>query len=79
MSTKLPRVAITVDDDVSFALHHLSKKQNKSQSHIALELIREALELREDLYYSEIVAYREKNWKYEPIPAEEVWKKLGIE
>lgn len=46
------RINLTVDDKTYAALELLSKKVEQKISTISLELIHEALELQEDIYFS---------------------------
>lgn len=43
---------ITVDDEVYEALQSLSKKRDEAVAGVGLDLIEEALEYQEDLYFS---------------------------
>ena len=54
MPTERPRVQVTLDDDTSGLLAMLAKKQDQSISATAATLIRDALELHEDMLFSEI-------------------------
>ncbi len=54
MPTDRPRIQVTLDENTSGLLAMLADKQDRSISATAAELIREALELHEDLYLSEI-------------------------
>ena len=65
---------ITVDKDLFTALSRLSKREQSSLSNLSIRLIRFAMELEEDRYFSEIADERlEKNEKR--IPHGKVWKK----
>ena len=59
MTTKNPRINVTLSAEVSGLLAVLAEKEDKSLSMIARDLIEEALELREDLYFSRIAAERD--------------------
>ena len=63
MSTKNPRLNITVGEAEVSILASLAKQQNKSISLIARELILEALERHEDIALSDLSEAREKEAK----------------
>ncbi len=74
------RYMVTVDQETASLLNLISKKQSKSISGIIMELIDESLDLREDLYWSRIAEEAEERAEGKPtIPAEEVWKKCGLQ
>jgi len=58
MPTTKKRINITVDDDVYEALEHLAKKRDEPVAGVGLDLIEEALEYQEDLYFSRIADER---------------------
>jgi len=73
MTTKHPRLNVTLDSEGMKAIEFLAKQGDKSLSSIAKELIEEALELREDIYFSRIAAQRDTPdavW----ISHEDAWK-----
>jgi predicted DNA-binding protein len=73
------RYMVNVDDDISAFLQKSSKKKHKSISSLILELINEALELREDYYLSQLAEEAEKRSEGKPlISAEEVWRKCDL-
>lgn len=64
MPTKNPRLNITMEPAIAGILQDLAKKEDKSISGLARDLIIEALELREDYLLSDIAARRDtKNKK----------------
>jgi predicted DNA-binding protein len=67
MTTKHPRLNVTLSSELMGLLSMLAKKEDKSLSSIAGELLEEALEMREDIYFSKLAAEREKNavWVFE--------------
>ena len=74
MPTKNPRVNITLEESEAGILSDLAKKEGKSVSRLAKELILESLERREDIVFSKIAESRDiKNAKR--ISHEDVWKK----
>lgn len=54
MPTERPRIQVTLDDETSGLLSMLADKHHASVSATAARLIREALELNEDRYLSDI-------------------------
>jgi predicted DNA-binding protein len=58
MPTDKPRVQVTLDEESNGLLALLAMKHNKSVSATAADLIREALEMHEDLYLSTITNQR---------------------
>lgn len=79
MPTKLRRINVSFNPKTAAALTHLSKKRETSLSHIAQELVEEALELREDLYFSKLAEKSEKRAKGQPsVSADKLWKELGL-
>ena len=61
MPTDKPRVQVTLDEESNGLLALLASKHNKSMSAAAADLIREALEMHEDLYLSTITNKRIAN------------------
>ncbi len=75
MTTKNPRISVTFDSPILEILGSLSKKEQKSISSIAKELICEALELREDIALSKIAEDSEKRSKRrKTVSHEDAWK-----
>jgi len=58
MPTAKKRINVTIDDEIQETLEWLAKKRSKSISSVSLSLIEEALELQEDLYFSDIAEKR---------------------
>jgi hypothetical protein len=54
MTTKHPRLNVTLNPERIGLLSLLAEQEDKSLSAVAAELIEEALELREDIYLSRI-------------------------
>lgn len=73
MPTKNPRLNVVLDPDLLKIVEKLSKKEDKSMSVIAKELIEEALEKHEDLLLSEMAMKREEKSK-KTIPHAKAWK-----
>ena len=54
MPTERPRIQVTLDSDTNGLLATLAEKQDQSVSATAAKLIRDALELHEDMLFSDI-------------------------
>ncbi len=74
MPTEKPRIQVTLNKDTDGMLSLLAKRQDKSKSAMAGELIEEAMELHEDAYWIRLIKEREgkkgKKIKY----SEDIWK-----
>lgn len=80
MPTQNQRFLVTVNPEVASSITSISKKHKKSISGVIFELINEALDLREDLYWSKLAEEADKRAEGKtPIPAEVLWKELGLE
>lgn len=72
MPTEKKRINLSVDDSLYAQLEELkSLRKAPSLSSIIIELTKEALELQEDLYFSQIAQEREHE---KSISHEEIWK-----
>jgi hypothetical protein len=79
MATKSARYMVTVNEEIAMFLDLVSKKKNKSISGLIMDLIEEAIDLREDTYLSRVAEESEKRCEGRPtIPASEVWKECGL-
>ena len=79
MPTKNPRYVVTVNEEIALFLSSVSKKKKKSVSSLIMDLIEEAIDLREDLYLSKKAEESEKRCEGRPtIPASEVWRECGL-
>lgn len=59
MATKHPRLNVTLSSKEMGMLSLLAEQEDKSLSAVAKELIDEALELREDIYFSRLATERD--------------------
>ena len=77
MPTTKQRINVTVDKETGWALKHLAKMHNVPIATKTAEIIRDALDLQEDLILAEMVEGRmkDKNKKY--IDHDTFWKKVG--
>ena len=64
--TKRLRINVSFKPEIAQALIRISKKEEMSLSHVAQELVEEALELREDIYLSKLAEEAEKRAKGKP-------------
>lgn len=73
MPTSNPRINITLDQTLMDSITSLAKREQKSASNLAKELIIEALERREDKVFSAIAESRDtKNAK--KVKHKDAWK-----
>lgn len=73
MTTKQPRLNVTLSEEAHDILSMLAERDDKSVSAIAREMIQKGLELEEDLWLSELAEEREKQttrW----LTHDEFWK-----
>jgi hypothetical protein len=79
MATKNPRYVVTVNNEIAHFLNNYSKSKKTSISRLIMDLIQEAIDLREDYELSKIAEESEKRCEGLPtIPASEVWKQCGL-
>jgi len=72
MATDKNRITVNIDDDLNSDLESLKELSGtKSKAAIIVELAKEALELREDLYFAKIA---EERMNEEKISHDEFWK-----
>ena len=74
MSTQ--RTLVILEPPVRKMINEIAKKEHVSISSLCRDLIKEALEINEDKYFTEMAMQREKkyNWK-KGLSHEEVWDK----
>ncbi len=73
MATIKKRINLSVDDALYEELERLKElKDAPSLSAVVIELVREALEIQEDLYFAKIAKDRQKE---KSISHDRVWKK----
>ena len=61
MATANPRINITVPGETALILNRTAKRNKKSVSKVALELIEWAIEEKEDMYFSGIADKRDQS------------------
>jgi predicted DNA-binding protein len=73
MSTRNPRINVTLEKMTVESLAILAKNEQKSLSGLVRDLVTEALEIREDYYLSKLVEATD-NDDQEKYSHEEAWK-----
>jgi len=74
MPTKNPRVNVVLDNDLYRTVHELAQHQGISMSLFMRDLVKEAVELREDRALAAIAEERDQNFDPESaLSHEEVW------
>ncbi|MDO8748421.1 MAG: antitoxin, RHH family protein [Candidatus Omnitrophota bacterium] len=74
MATKNPRLNVVLEAPLYSALRHLARKEHVSLSLKARDLIREALECYEDVYWLKSAESREKTFsKKTALTHKQVW------
>ncbi len=75
MPTKKPRLNVVLEHKVYEILTNIAKKKGISLSLLARDLIKDALEIYEDIYWDEIAGKREKTFSYErALSHKETWE-----
>ncbi len=75
MPAKNPRLNIVLEKEVFEALDNISKKRGISRSLLARDLIKEALEIQEDIYWAQVATERDKSLSedQQPLSHDDVW------
>ena len=74
MPTKNPRINVVLDPEIYNILNKLAQNQGISLSLFSRDLIKEALEVREDLYWQEEAQKRDKTFsKKKSISHKDIW------
>lgn len=73
MATKNPRINVTFEQEIAGLLARLAAEEHKSVSSLVRELALEALEMREDVYLSDIAENRDKKGS-KTFKHEDAWK-----
>ncbi len=75
MPTKNPRINVAVEKSIYSIIETLAKEKGVSMSMITRELIKEALEINEDVLLASFAEERDKTFdKTKSLPHEEIWK-----
>ena len=74
MPVRNPRVSVVLERPLYERLQALAEREGVSVSSVVRDLIREALEIKEDLALAHLAEERERTWKdSEALGHEEVW------
>lgn len=75
MPTKNPRLNVVLEPSLYKGLDKLAQRQGVSLSLAARDLIKEGLEIHEDMYWQEVARKREKTFSYKKsLSHKDVWK-----
>ena len=74
MPTKNPRINVVLEKPLYGVLHDLAEKEGVSLSMLLRDLVKEALELREDRALADFAAGRENDFdRHKALNHEETW------
>ena len=74
MPTKNPRINVVLDDNLYKNVQFLAETDGVSLSTKVRDLIREALQVQEDIYLASFAEQREKTWdKSTTLTHENIW------
>ena len=75
MPTQNPRINVVLEPSLYNILNKLAKKARVSLSFLSRDLIKDALETREDIYWNEIAEERDKTFsKNKSLSHKDIWK-----
>ena len=75
MPTQNPRINVVVEPSLHNILTNLAKKAGVSLSLLSRDLIKDALEAREDIYWNEVAQERDKSFsKSKSLSHKDIWK-----
>ncbi|MEW6096321.1 MAG: antitoxin, RHH family protein [bacterium] len=75
MPTKNPRLNVVLEPSLYNALTGLAYREGVSLSMMARDLLKEALEIREDVYWQEVAKKREETFSYEKaLSHKDIWE-----
>lgn len=75
MATKNPRINVVVEPNLYNNLSKLAKNNGISLSLLSRDLLKEALEIREDIHWDKIAIERESTFsKKESLSHEDIWE-----
>jgi len=75
MPAKNPRINVVLEKPLYNALHDLAEDEGVSMSMLMRDLVKEALELREDRALADLATEREKGFdRSKALSHEEVWE-----
>ncbi len=74
MPAKNPRLNVVLDKEIFETLDEISRKKGISRSLLARDLIKEALEIYEDIYWDNAALKRDESFSLESfLSHDEVW------
>ena len=74
MPAKNPRLNVVLDREIFEALDEISRKKGISRSLLARDLIKEALEIYEDIYWDKAAGKRDESFSLgSSLSHDEVW------
>lgn len=75
MATKHPRLNVVLEPGLYAGISRLAEEEGVSLSLVARDLLKEALELHEDLYWQESAQKRDKTFSQsKALSHKEIWK-----
>ena len=75
MPTQNPRINVVLEPGLYTMLCKLAKKAGVSLSLLSRDLIKDALEIREDIYWNEVAQERDKTFsKTKALSHKDIWK-----
>lgn len=75
MPTKNPRLNVVLEPGLYKALSKIAHKEGISLSLLARDLLKESLELHEDIFWNEVARKRDKTFSYkEALSHKDIWK-----
>ena len=75
MPTKNPRLNVVLEHEVYQTLSKIAKKKGISLSLLARDLIKESLDIYEDIYWNEVAEKRDETFSYEKaLSHKDIWK-----
>ena len=74
MPTQNPRINVVLEPDLYSILNQMAKKSGVSLSFLSRDLIKDALETKEDVYWQNIAQKREKTFSIkEAVSHKDIW------
>jgi len=75
MSTRNPRLNVVLEPTLYGTVRHLAKREGTSLSLMARDLIKEAVELYEDMHWQEAARNRDKTFsRRHALSHKDIWK-----
>lgn len=81
MPTELPRLNLTLPEELMADLQTIAKRQGETMSTIARQFLRQGIEMDEDIYYARLVEERDQAHKKsgeKHLSHDEFWEKAGL-